>query len=128
MSRTNELRKLIQTQLVGLRTAYPDIKGVYYREADEKKMYPHLVYDFDGTNLEGSDREDSILNVDIFDVETKRVENIADDVVDMFRCENLPQDVILPTFYFESRRPLPDEDRNVRHILVKFTIQNYERR
>lgn len=124
--RTNELRKVIFSQLDSLQSAYP-IKKVYYRVVDTKKMYPHLVYDFEGMNLNGLDREDSVLTIDIYDNEVKRIEDIADDIEDLFRCENLPQDAILPTFFLESRRNLPDEDANIRHILLKFTVQNYER-
>lgn len=125
MSRTNDLRKVIQSRLLTL-TSY-SLKGVYYHIADEGKMYPHIVYDLSRMSLFGYDREDSVLEVDIFDNDAKRVENIADAVEDLLKQSNLPQTSILPTFYLESRRNCPDEDDRVRHINVRFVIQNYER-
>lgn len=126
MSRTNDLRKAIQSVLVGLKSAY-SIKDIYYREADEKKMYPHIVYDLPNAMLVGLDRHDTIVNIDIYSKDNKEVEDIADAVEDSLHVENLPQENILPTFFLENRQNIRDEDINVRHILLKFVVQNYER-
>lgn len=125
MSKTNDLRKVIYTRLNGLLDEYP-IKEVSYRLADDVTMFPHIVYDIDSISLT-DERDDVIVNVDIFDKDNKRIEDIADDVVALFKAENVPQETILPTFYFDSRRNLPDEDKTIRHINIRFTSQYYER-
>lgn len=126
MSKTNDLRKLIQGRLLTLKTSH-SVTDVYYRLADENALFNHVVFDFNNVFVEGLYRGDYQLNVDIYANDSKVAENVSDEVERLFHMENLPQDSVLPTFFFESRRNLPDEDRNVRHIQVVFTIQNYER-
>lgn len=127
MSRTNDLRKLIRQRLMSLQSRY-NLKDVYYEIADERKMYPHIVYDLEEVNPTDK-RRDYVLSIDLFgkDRATYDMENLADDIEDLFNSQNLPQDTILPTFYLETRRQVPDEDKTIKHIIVKFTVQNYER-
>lgn len=127
MSRTNDLRKLIRQRLMSLQSRY-NLKDVYYEIADERKMYPHIVYDLEEVNPTDK-RRDYVLSIDLFgkDRATYDMENLADDIEDLFNSQNIPQDTILPTFYLETRRQVPDEDKTIKHIIVKFTVQNYER-
>lgn len=127
MSKSNDLRKLIQSRLLTLKSAYP-LKGVFYRVADEKTMYPHIVTNFNHVLYTGMDRDDVWLDVDIYDTDQKRIEDIADDVQDLFSFQNLPQATILPTLFIEQRNNVPDEDESIKHILLRFTVQNYERK
>lgn len=123
--KTNELRKAIQSILVGLKSDYP-IKEVSYRLADEITMFPHIVYDIDTVSIV-RDRDDYIVNVDIFDKDNKRVEDIADSVSNMLRYANLPQEYILPTFRLDSRKNVPDDDKSIRHINIRLIASNFER-
>lgn len=127
MSRTNDMRKLIRQRLMSLQSRY-NLKDVYYEIADERKMYPHIVYDLEEVNPTDK-RRDYVLSIDLFgkDRATYDMENLADDIEDLFNSQNIPQDTILPTFYLETRRQVPDEDKTIKHIIVKFTVQNYER-
>lgn len=129
MSRTNELKKLIKEQLSGLCIQY-GIKEVYFKLADSDKLYPHIVFDYETIMpYDGFDRHDYVICIDIFDKNNGYVfiDQIADSIEDLFNNKNLPQDSILPTFFIEDRRIVTDEDKNIKHILVKIVAQNYER-
>lgn len=123
MSKTNELRKLIVESLK------PICDKVFYENADDENMYPHVVYSFNPVDLGDLFRDDLILNIDVWDKaeSASRVEDICDSIESIFNAENLPQEKILPTFFRISRTPVKDEDKTIRHRLLRFQIQNYER-
>lgn len=123
MSKTNDIRKLVQSKL---KTVF---NHVYYENADENTMYPHCVFSFSSIDLGDLSRDDLILNVDVWDRSTSAfmIEDLCDDVEALFNCQNMPQDTILPTFFRINRVPVNDEDKKIRHRLLKFQIQNYER-
>ena len=129
MSRTNELRNLVKSMLGEWElNAEHGIKEVYYEIASDDKMYPHIVFSFDTINTGDLYRHDLSLIIDIYDKADSAylIEQIADDVEDMFNAENLPQDTVLPTFYLEARRQVPDEDKRIKHRQIEVTVQNYE--
>ena len=121
--RTNDLKYLVQSKLETL-TA-----NVYHEIANEKKLYPHIVFDFRRIDLNDLWRQDYILEVDIWDKQdsSQRVDNLADQVENLLQAENLPQTNVLPTFYLINRQNIPDEDKEIKHRRVQFQIQNYER-
>lgn len=121
--RTNDLKYLVQSKLKTL-TA-----NVYYEIANEKKLYPHIVFNFRRIDLGDLWRQDYILEVDIWDKQdsSQRVDNLADQVENLLQAENLPQTNVLPTFYLIDRQNIPDEDKEIKHRRVQFQIQNYER-
>lgn len=125
--RTNNLRKLVRSML-GEVTDKHGIKEIYYELANDDKMYPHIIFSFDNINTGDLYRHDLSLVIDIYDKADSAylVEQIADDVEDMFNAINLPQETILPTFYLEARRSVPDEDKKIRHRQIEVIIQNYE--
>ena len=129
MGRTNELRKLVMSLLgdANFKEEY-GIKEIYHEIASDDKMYPHIVYSFDRINTGDLYRHDLSLTIDIYDKANSAylIEQIADDVEDMFNAENLPQDKILPTFYLESRIPIIDEDKKIKHRQIEVIVQNYE--
>ena len=120
MSKTNQLRKIIQTKI-------DPIIDCYYRTADSKASYPHAVYDFESIDLGDINRDDLILIVDIWGKgkNTSQIEEITDTIETMFNAANLPSDEVLPTFYRISRKPIDDEDKTIIHRQLKFQIQNY---
>lgn len=129
MSRTNDLRKLVKSILSekSFIEKY-GIKKVYFELADDSSIYPHIVFAFDYVNTGDLFRHDLSLIIDIY---TKgysafTVEDICDDLEDMFNAENLPQDTILPTFFLENRRPVPEEDKSIKHRQIEILVQNYE--
>ena len=121
--RTNDLKYLVQTKLKTL-TA-----NVYFEIANEKALYPHIVFNFRRIDLGDLWRQDYILEVDIWDKQDSslRVDDLADSVENILQAENLPQDNVLPTFYLIDRQNIPDENKEIKHRRVLFQIQNYER-
>ena len=128
MSKTNELKKLVNSMLGEEAFVKKNgIKKTYFEVADDEEIYPHLVFSFERINLGDLHRKDILLIVDIFDKSESSVlvENIADEVEDMFNAKNLPQEKILPTFFLENRRAVPDEDKKIRHRQIEILVQNY---
>lgn len=121
--RTNDIKKLVQTQLETL------TENVYHEIANEKAVYPHIVFVLRRIDLMDLSRQDYVLEINVWDRSNKttNVDNLADLVEDLFQAENLPQDDILPTFYLMDRNTIEDEDKQIRHRQVRFQIQNYER-
>lgn len=129
MGRTNKLRKLVKSVLSDeyfIQTY--GIKGVWFEAADKEKMYPHITFQFDQINTGDLYRHDLSLIIDLYDKGTSTlvVEQMADDVEDMFNAKNLPQEGILPTFYLERRNVVMDEDKMIRHRQIEIIVQNYE--
>lgn len=128
MSKTNELRKLVNSMLSEKNfTEKNNIKDIFYENADDDAMFPHLVFVFDTVNLGDLHRKDKSLVIDIYDKSDSAflVEKIADDIEDMFNAKNIPQENILPTFFLENRRTIPDEDKKIRHRQIEVLVQNY---
>lgn len=122
-TKTNDLKKLIMTQLKTLTS------NVYYEIAADNALYPHIVFSFKMINLGDLWRQDYTLDVDVWDKgqNTTRIDSLCDDIEKLLHMQNLPQTGILPTFYLIDRRSIIDEDKSIKHRLVRFQIQNYER-
>ena len=123
VTRTNDLKKLIQTKLKTLTT------DVYYEQARDNALYPHIVFSFKEVNLGDLSRQDYMLEVDVWDKNTStyNAEELADKVEDLLHTQNLPQDKILPTFYKVDRKSILDPDKDIKHRQIRFQIQNYVR-
>lgn len=128
MNKTNELRKLVNSMLSeDAFVKENDIKDVFFESADDKALFPHIVFSFDNVNLGDLHRKDISVVIDLYDKSESafRIERIADEVEDMFNTKNLPQENILPTFFMENRRTVLDEDKKIRHRQIKVIVQNY---
>lgn len=121
ISKTNDLRKLIQ-ELLEKTTAQ-----VYYKKADRDAIYPHIVHVIDRTSRVAEHRDDVSVTVDVWAKSEGRAIELADLVEEEFDRKNLPQETILPTFFFETRNNVKDEDDSISHIQLVFNVQNYER-
>ena len=121
MSKTNAIRKIIQTNI-------DNIVKCYYRTADAKVNYPHAVYDFESIDLGDINRDDLVLIIDIWGKgkDTSKIEEITDRIEKLFNAANMPDVDVLPTFYRISRKPIDDEDKTIIHRQLKFQIQNYD--
>ncbi len=122
MSKTADLRKLITAQLNTTAGA------TYYLTAPDDADYPYKTFELSRIALGDLARDDVDLCIDLWDkhTDTKRIDEIADRLEDLFNAANLPQETILPTFFRESRYPVIDEDKTIKHIQMHFTVQNYE--
>lgn len=120
MSKTNALRKIIQTNI-------KSIVKCFYRKADVKESYPYAVYDFENIDLGDINRDDLILIIDIWGKgnDTSYIEDITDSIEKLFNAANIPGDEVLPTFYRIQRKPIDDEDKSLIHRQLKFQVQNY---
>lgn len=123
MSKTNDLKELIQGRLLTVCTS------TSFGTARDTNMYPHIVWDMTSANLNDLSRDDIVLDIDIWDrgTSTVRIDELSDSVEALFKTENLPQDNILPTFYLMSKKAPEDPDKNIKHRVITFEIQNYER-
>lgn len=121
ISKTNDLRKLVQTQLKSI-TA-----NVHYKNADEGTLYPHIVHVVERTNKIVEHRDDVSVVIDVWTKSATEAVELADSVERILDRENLPQDTILPTFFLESKIDVKDEDKSISHIQLTFNVQNYER-
>ena len=104
--------------------------NVYFENADDKKLYPHIVFSYGKIDTGDKNRSDLYIDVDIFDksMSAKRIEDLSDEVENLFNSVNVPQSTILPTFYLDGRKIVPDEDKSIRHRLITIIAQNYERK
>lgn len=123
--RTNDLKKLVQTKLKTIQQGL----AVYHEVADDKVIYPHLVFSFKRIDLSDISRQDYVLQVDVWDRNnsTQTVDDLADSVENLLQAKNLPQTNVLPTFYLMDRKMVEDEDKMIKHRLIQFQVQNYER-
>ena len=123
VTRTNSLKNLIEAKLKTLTT------NVYYVEARDNALYPHVVFAFNNIDLDDISRQDYILEVDVWDKSrsTYNVEELTDKVEDLLHTQNLPQTNILPTFYKVDRKSILDSNKDIKHRLIRFQIQNYVR-
>lgn len=122
MSKTADLRKLITAQLNTTAGA------TYYLTAPDDADYPYKTFELSRIALGDLARDDVDLCIDLWDkhTDTKRIDEIADRLEDLFNAANLPQETILPTFFRESRYPVINEDKTIKHIQMHFMVQNYE--
>lgn len=129
--KSNKLRKLIRDNLITLIEDYEELKNVFYRIADDKALYPHIVFSLDSSVMNSDDSNRQIYNlvVDVWDKgeSFETVEDIADSVESLLNKENLPQVSILPTFWQTSRTQVYESDKAIKHIQLRFDVQNYER-
>lgn len=122
-SRTNDLKVLLMNKFKTL------TQNVYFEQAADSALYPHIVFDFREIDLGDINRQDYVLEVDIWTkgTNTTTIDELADSVEDLLQAENLPQIRILPTFYKIDRRSIIDQDKTLKHRQVRFQIQNYKR-
>lgn len=123
ITRTNDLKILIQTKLKTLTT------HVFFEQATDDALYPHVVFNFRTIDLGDLSREDYILEIDVWGKGTNStaVDELSDKIEDLLAAKNLPQTHILPTFYKIDRKSVMDSDKTLKHRLIRFQIQNYVR-
>jgi len=122
ITRTNDLKILLQTKLKTIAT------NVFFENATDDALFPHIVFNFRTIDLGDLSRQDYILEVDVWDKgnSTTKVDELSDKVEDLLHMQNLPQSHILPTFYKIDRKSIMDEDKKIKHRLIRFQIQNYK--
>jgi len=124
LSKTGELRKLIKTKLDTIMDG-----KTYYVSASAKATFPYAVFSFQSVDLGDLSRDDIELCVDVLNKATseRSIEDICDDIEALFNGANFPTAAILPTIWRQSRYPVQEDDKAIRHIQMTYYIQNYER-
>ena len=122
-TKTNELKKLIQTKLKTLCT------NAYFEIASDSALYPHVVFSFKTIDLGDLSRQDYTLDIDVWDKSksTTAIDTLCDNIESLLQAQNLPQTTILPTFYLIDRKSVIDQDKDIKHRVIRFQVQNYER-
>ena len=120
-NKSEELRK-VTTRL--LKISCP---RTYYGDAKDDTPPPYQTHIFDSQNRDQYPRDDDILLVDIWDKSDSwtTAERLADEVEANMNMKNEPNAFILPTFFLFDRRNLADQDKSLKHVQLKFLIQNY---
>lgn len=121
--KTNDLKILLKNQLNTI------TNSVFFEQATDNAIYPHIVFSFRTIDLGDLSRQDYILEVDLWTkgTDTTTIDTMADQVEDLLQGKNLPQEHILPTFYLIDRMVVIDPDKDIKHRLIRFQIQNYVR-
>ncbi|MBQ9491122.1 MAG: DUF3168 domain-containing protein [Lachnospiraceae bacterium] len=126
---SNGLRILVKSTLLSA------CQRVFYKKADKDAMYPHVVFELKKSRKYDTARDDVTIDVDIWtkadgcgtDVSEVEAFNIADAIEGAFNNRNSPQETFLPTFFVENIQEIEDADKDITHIAVEITAQNYER-
>ena len=110
MGKTTELRKLIVEKL------NTTAGQTYHKTAPKDATYPYKTYELTSVAFTDSARDDFELEVDLWDRsgDSKRLEDIGDDIEALFNDANLPRPPYLPNFFpgteIQYRGPGQDTD------------------
>lgn len=120
-NKTKELQGIVQNRILAAGyTAYAD-------EAPDEAAFPRIVYSLGATNYVDI-RDDIALEVDIWDKSPnyESCELIADALeAEIPGVVHIPDSIVLPEFFRYLRNKIPDPDKKLKRINLKFTIQNY---
>jgi hypothetical protein len=109
---------------------------VYYEDAPDNAQYPYVVYDFPSSLENFSNREDFILEIDIWDnaTDTKPLETLTGNI-DGDGNVDVPSGLHRKNFYVsgklsakvykEGRYNIRDEDKRIKHRQLRYRIQTY---
>ena len=122
--RTNEIRELLLNELDKLKQS-AGVRSVYFEENPEDAMYPHVIISFSGVNLDDMNRKDFMIDIDVYSLDNQERFDIVDMIEDTFVFKNAPQETILPTFYLVSRVDIKEEDKSIKHTVIRLECQNY---
>jgi hypothetical protein len=109
---------------------------VFYEDAPDNAQYPYVVYDFPSSLENFSNREDFILEIDIWDnaTDTKPLETLVGnidgngdiDIPSGLHRKNFYVDGVLSAnVYKEGRYNIRDEDKRIKHRQLRYRIQTY---
>lgn len=120
--KTKALRKLITE------TMQTAPGGTYHRTAPKDATYPYKVFRLSSVAFSIFDRDDVELEIELWNrsQDPKILEDIADQIEDLFHDKILPAPPIYPAFFRENRYDLEDPDKTLQHIQLRFTVQLHE--
>lgn len=109
--------------------------SVYDSQANQNATYPYIVFKLPNSNNTESDREDFIVEVDLWDDKTfwRSVEDstrIYDEVTkvdDAIKKTRILNEHHLLIFSKVNQLALPDPDENIKRIQLRYEVKQYER-
>ncbi len=121
MSKTNTIRSVVKAMLSAV------CSNVYFENADKDNLFPHITYSISPISITDGNRFDCVIDIDVWDKSSEAIENLCDNIETLFNNVNNPQETILPTFYLVNRLSIPDDDKSIKHRLVRVQVQYYVR-
>lgn len=120
--KTNSLRKTVISRL---RTVS---QKVYFEQAPDDAGFPHVVVSFGSIVNDDFNRSDIIISMDVWDRDSEayNIEELCDSIEALFNNANVPNAQILPTFFLVNRLSLTDEDKGLKHRVIKVVAENYK--
>jgi hypothetical protein len=104
-------------------------KPVYFELAPSNAVFPYIVYKLpNSTNVE-SDRQDYVLQVDVWDnkSDTTALETLTNDIdKKLNKMEHLDFTQFIK-IERENRLMVPDTDPEIRRRQLRYTVKQYER-
>ena len=129
MAMTNYLRQILISRLNDIKTTH-GITEIGYRQVQDDNLFPHLVVDFTSMTPTDIGREDYLIDIHIWSKDNKVAFDIQDDIREMFRFWNAPNELtnqtILPTFYEMSGGQIDDPDKTLCHLVMRVQAQVFE--
>ena len=113
MSYTNEIRKDIKNYLK------QKCENVYYLKASDISRFPYIVFSIRSVG------EGKVLELDIWDrhKDTTRIENLTDDIEEMFLNEVMCNEKHCIAFYSnDDRRFIEDSDKHLQRINESYEL------
>ncbi|TYS91898.1 hypothetical protein [Rossellomorea aquimaris] len=109
--------------------------SVYDTQANQNAVYPYIVFKLPNSNNTESDREDFIIEVDLWDdktfwqslEDTERLYEEVSKVNDAMKKARILNEHHLLIFSKLNQLQLPDPDENIRRIQLRYEVKTYER-
>ena len=111
-----------------LKDELEDYLGAYYMEAPEGATYPYAVFELNRLS-ENDERQAILLEINVWDKHRyySRAEEMMDTIEkNLHGYGQLSNDDIFYCFN-GSRKPIPDEDKQIKRIREQFELYYYER-
>lgn len=105
--------------------------NVYYEKADDEGLFPHVVFSL--SKVKSFNRSDFILEVNVWDNMEKsengtiRLEDLTDDIEDLFDEYSFIDDQMQFRTYKSTRNNVEDTNKNLRRRRLTFTLLLYGR-
>lgn len=107
-------------------------KQVFNENATENAIFPYVVFNVTSTSITEKDREDVIVEIDIWDYQKDgydaivNVEMLTDKIDKYLRSVRQKEGDSLLIFEKINRLSLPDEDSNIKRRQLRYVVKYYE--
>lgn len=115
-----ELKKVIFSLLKSVHSR------VYFVDAPEDETFPYVVYNLP-TSTEAENREDFMLEVDIWDKakDTTAIETLTQSIDTLLNREHAVNSKVLVNLYRVNRLVLTDDDKSIKRRQLTYQAKTY---